>query len=237
MTNQAQRTKPFTGSEYLESLRDGREVWLYGERVDDVTAHPAFRNTARMVASLYDALHDPEKQQTLTTATDTGNGSFTHRFYKPWKDADELVAARDAIAGWSRLTYGWVGRSPDYKAAFLATLGANTEFYEPYQDNARYWYKKTQEEVSYVNHAIVNPPVDRDRPLDEVGDVYMHVTEERDDGLDRLGRQGRGHDVDPDAVHLHRPQRGAADQDAALRPRLHGADGDAGREAALPPVL
>ncbi len=61
------------------------------------------------------------------------------------------------------------GRSPDYKAAFLATLGANTEFYDPYQENARYWYKKTQEEVSYVNHAIVNPPVDRDKPLDEVG--------------------------------------------------------------------
>jgi hypothetical protein len=114
----AQRARPFTGDEYLESLRDGREVWIYGERVDDVTAHPAFRNTARMVARLYDALHDPEKQKTLTTPTDTGNGSFTHRFYKPWKDADELVAARDAIAAWSRLTYGWVGRSPDYKAAF-----------------------------------------------------------------------------------------------------------------------
>jgi 4-hydroxyphenylacetate 3-monooxygenase len=69
---QAQRSKPFTGQEYLESLRDGREVWIYGERVKDVTVHPAFRNTARMVARLYDALHDPEKQQTLTTATDTG---------------------------------------------------------------------------------------------------------------------------------------------------------------------
>ena len=183
MSETSTRTRPFTGEEYLESLRDGREVWIYGQRVDDVTTHPAFRNTARMIARLYDALHDPEKQKTITTTTDTGNGGITHRFYKPWKDADELVAARDAIAAWSRLTYGWVGRSPDYKAAFLATLGANTEFYEPYQDNARYWYKKTQEEVSYVNHAIVNPPVDRNKPLDEVGDVYMHVEEERDDGL------------------------------------------------------
>ena len=179
----ATRNRPFTGNEYLESLRDGREVWLYGERVDDVTTHPAFRNTARMLARLYDALHDPVKQKDLITPTDTGNGSFTHRFYKPWRNADDLVAARDAIAGWSRLSYGWLGRSPDYKAAFLATLGANTEFYEPFQENAKAWYKRTQEEVSYVNHAIVNPPVDRNRPLDEVGDVYMHVTEERDDGL------------------------------------------------------
>ncbi|MBO0701268.1 MAG: hypothetical protein J2P46_22915, partial [Zavarzinella sp.] len=33
------------------------------------------------------------------------------------------------------------------------------------------------------NHAIINPPVDRDRPPDEVGDVFMHVESERDDGL------------------------------------------------------
>jgi hypothetical protein len=33
---------PFTGSEYLESLRDEREVWIFGQRVKDVTTHPAF---------------------------------------------------------------------------------------------------------------------------------------------------------------------------------------------------
>ena len=37
--------RPMTGDEYLERLRDGREIWLYGERVKDVTTHPAFRNT------------------------------------------------------------------------------------------------------------------------------------------------------------------------------------------------
>jgi aromatic ring hydroxylase len=45
-------TRPLTGAEYLESLRDGREIWLYSERVADVTTHPAFRNTARMIARL-----------------------------------------------------------------------------------------------------------------------------------------------------------------------------------------
>src|SRR5262245_13073283 len=52
--------RPFTGAEYLASLRDGREVYIYGERVADVTTHPAFRNAARSVARLYDALHDPK---------------------------------------------------------------------------------------------------------------------------------------------------------------------------------
>ena len=55
-----------TGAEYLEGLRDGREVYIYGERVEDVTTHPAFRNSARTMARLYDALHDPEKKDELT---------------------------------------------------------------------------------------------------------------------------------------------------------------------------
>lgn len=178
----AARTKPFTGKEYMESLRDGREIWIYGERVKDVTTHPAFRNTVRMLARLYDALHD-ERKGVLCTDTDTGNGGYTHKFYKATKSAEELVGARDAIAEWARVTYGWMGRSPDYKAAFLATLGANSDFYHPFDENARRWYKKVQEEVTFVNHAIVNPPVDRNKQLDEVRDVYMHVEKETDGGL------------------------------------------------------
>jgi len=50
-------SRPLNGEEYLASLHDGREVWIYGERVADVTAHPAFHNTARILARLYDALH------------------------------------------------------------------------------------------------------------------------------------------------------------------------------------
>src|SRR4051794_16571849 len=132
--------RPQNGTDYLESLRDGRVVFIYGERVEDVTTHPAFRNTARMVARLYDGLHDPKRKHKLLLPTDTGNGGMTHAFFKAPKNGADLVAGRDAIAEWARMTYGWMGRSPDYKAAFLATLGANVNFYDPYQDNARRWY-------------------------------------------------------------------------------------------------
>ena len=91
-------TRPLTGAEYLESLRDGREIWLYGERVEDVTTHPGFRNTARMIARLYDALHDPALQEVLTIATDTGSGGYTHRYFRAPYTWEEQLAARDAIA-------------------------------------------------------------------------------------------------------------------------------------------
>jgi len=176
-------TRPFTGAEYIESLRDGREVWIYGERVKDVTTHPAFRNSTRMIARMYDALHDPETKPILTSETDTGSSGYTHNFFKASRNAEEMVAARDAIAAWQRLVYGWIGRGPDYKASFLATLQANGEYCAAYEENARRWYKECQEKVLYLNHAIVNPPVDRHRPADEVDDVYVHVTKETDAGV------------------------------------------------------
>ena len=175
--------RPMTGAEYLESLRDGREIWLYGERVKDVTTHPGFRNTARMIARLYDALHDPKFKDVLTIETDTGSGGYTHPFYRAPKSAEEQVKARDAIAQWARLTYGWLGRSPDYKASFLGTLGANSAFYAPYEANAKAWYKKAQERVLYLNHAIIHPPVDRDRPIHERAEACVHVIKEGDAGI------------------------------------------------------
>lgn len=174
---------PMTGAEYLESLRDDREVWIYGERVRDVTSHPAFRNSARMLARLYDSLHDPERRSLLTTDTDTGSHGFTHPFFRTPRTPQDLLRARDAIVAWQRIGYGWMGRTPDYKASFTVTLGANADYYAPYSANARRFYRLAQERLLFLNHAIINPPVDRSRPLNEVSDVFFQVEKETDAGL------------------------------------------------------
>ena len=87
---------------------------------------------------------------------------------------------RDAIAHWARLSYGWMGRSPDYKASLMNALGANAAFYEKFADNARAWHTRSQEAVLYVNHALVNPPIDRSKPAEEVKDVYISIQKETD---------------------------------------------------------
>ncbi|HEY9475127.1 MAG TPA: 4-hydroxyphenylacetate 3-hydroxylase N-terminal domain-containing protein, partial [Mycobacteriales bacterium] len=176
-------TRPLTGDEYVESLRDSREIYVYGDRVKDVTTHPAFRNPVRMTARLYDALHDPTTRGVLTGPTDSGGDGYTHRFFTTPHSVEDLVADQRAIAAWARMSYGWMGRSPDYKASFLGTLGANADFYEPFADNARRWYRESQEKVLYWNHAIVHPPVDRSLPPDEVADVFVHAEKETDAGL------------------------------------------------------
>lgn len=66
--------RPMTGKEYLESLNDGREVWIYGKRVENITEHPAFRNSARMIARVYDAMHDPKTRTSSPRRPKTAGG-------------------------------------------------------------------------------------------------------------------------------------------------------------------
>src|SRR5690242_16674584 len=153
------------GAAYLESLRDDREVYIYGERVRDVTEHPAFRNAARSMASLYDALHDPATSDLLLTTS--REGVRTHRYFTSSYSSGELFKARDALAHWARMTFGFMGRTPDYKAGFIATLGSFSEFYNPFEKNAKRWYLHAASRGSFFNHVIVNPPIDRNRPVHE----------------------------------------------------------------------
>ncbi len=169
------------GRDYLESLRDGRDVYIYGERIKDVTTHPSSRNAARSIARLYDALHDPATRDALTLVD--RYGIRTHKFFTASYAPQELLAARDAIAIWARMTYGFMGRTPDYKAAFMASLGASPEFYAPYTENGLAWYKRYAAKGLYLNHVLVNPPVDRKKPVHEVGDVFVHVVKETDGGI------------------------------------------------------
>jgi 4-hydroxyphenylacetate 3-monooxygenase len=94
-----------------------------------------------------------------------------------------MVGQQRAIAEWSRMSYGWMGRTPDYKASLMNSLGANAEYWGKFADNARAWHKRAQESALFMNHAIVNPPVDRSRPAEEVKDVYVSIQKETDAGI------------------------------------------------------
>ena len=49
-----------TGEQYLEGLRDDRDVWMHGEKVKDVTAYPGLSRGAKTLAEFLDKQFDPE---------------------------------------------------------------------------------------------------------------------------------------------------------------------------------
>ena len=147
-----------------------------------MTAHPAFRNSAASVALLYDALHDKATKDVLTAPTDTGSGGYTHKFFKVAHSREESSrSATPSPPGRASPMAGW--EQPDYKAAFLNTLGANADFYGKFADNARAWHKRGQEAVLFLNHALINPPIDRNKPVEQVKDVYISIQKETDAGI------------------------------------------------------
>ena len=61
-----------TGEQYRDSIRDGRQVWINGERVKDVTAHPMFRPLVDVRARIYDMQHDPRFADALSYCSEAG---------------------------------------------------------------------------------------------------------------------------------------------------------------------
>ena len=55
-----------TGAQYLDSLRDDRQVWINGERVKDVTRHPQFKPLVDIRARIYDMQHETKTQGVMT---------------------------------------------------------------------------------------------------------------------------------------------------------------------------
>jgi 4-hydroxyphenylacetate 3-monooxygenase len=72
-----------TGEDHLRSLRDGRAVYIDGERVEDVTVHPAFRNACAAAAALYDYQSRPENLERMTFAPEGGTGGYK-RISRAW---------------------------------------------------------------------------------------------------------------------------------------------------------
>src|SRR5215467_12648092 len=108
-----------TGKEHLESLRDGRVVYVGGERIDDVTRHPAFRTAAETVAAIYDMKADPANRDVMSFEAD---GSRHSIYYLMPKTRDDLQRRMEGHRRIADLTYGMFGRSPDHVASFVTGM-------------------------------------------------------------------------------------------------------------------
>ena len=82
------------GAAFLEALRDGREIWLDGERVRDVTAHPLLRGAALTIAELYAMQQRPDRRDQWSFVLDESIGKSTSRGSLPTICALERASLR-----------------------------------------------------------------------------------------------------------------------------------------------
>ena len=120
-----------TGEEHIKSLQDGRTVYLDGKLIGDVTTHPAFRNAVQSAAAFYDFQSQPENIELMTFAPNGGNRRVS-RSWQRSRSYEELVQRRKALQQLARLTYGFMGRSPDHVASAITGQIMGIEVFEAY---------------------------------------------------------------------------------------------------------
>ncbi len=109
------------GAQYLESLRDGRRVWLQGELVEDVTAHPGLAGCARSVAAVYDLQHDPAHRDLLTMLSPVTGQRVSLAYLLP-HSVEDLTRQRKMYEFLVRRAGGVAARLPQHLATVILGL-------------------------------------------------------------------------------------------------------------------
>lgn len=181
-----------SGQDYLASINDDRTVYVDGQRIRDVADHPAFRPIATTVAELFDLAADPASKMTFSVPE---TGAEANRVYGIPRSREDLAEFRHAARTWARHTHGWVGRSPDHVATFIAGFAAHPEAFEAGERdlsaNVLAYHGRLLTESRYVSYAIIPPQVSRATTAHAWdGDfVQVGVVEELPDGIVVRGAQ------------------------------------------------
>src|SRR4051812_15031176 len=159
-----------TGKQFLESLRDDRQIWIDGELVTDVTTDRRFAGAAQSMAELYDMQHDPALRDKLTYPSPTSGDRVGLSFIQP-KSTDDLVRRRTMVKTWMDATCGMFGRSPDFmNINVTGYASANQEFGrkdKKFADNVWNYYVFARENDLSMTHTLINPQVDRSKPVEK----------------------------------------------------------------------
>src|SRR5688572_28201308 len=184
-----------SGDDYVASLRDGRAVFLDGERVDDVTKHPAFAEPIRRVARTFDLAGAPEAQAS-TTFVDPSTGRRPSAMWLVPRSAEDLAARRRVHRLWAEPSYGLMGRTPDHVACVLSAFAGWRQLFDRggarFGDHVVRFYEKARDEELYLAYGIVPPQIDRSQPAHRQPAPFLFpgVVAERDGGIVVRGGQG-----------------------------------------------
>ncbi|WP_462203102.1 4-hydroxyphenylacetate 3-hydroxylase family protein [Frankia sp. CcWB3] len=175
-----------TGERYRASLNDGREVWLDGEKVANVAAHPAFRGAVDELARLFDLQHEPDLRDVLTVHEPEAGTRVGWSYQLP-RTLDDLRARRRSTAVWMRESWGQHGRSPSFMANVAVGLLDFRDHLERNQAgfgaNAVAFYRHCAANDLVLGHALGDPQIDRTTsPVDDP-DLALRIIAERDDGV------------------------------------------------------
>src|SRR2546421_1530901 len=169
-----------SGSEHLESLKDGRVVYVGSERIDDVTSHPAFRNGARSMAAIYDL-----KRADPAFSFAEGKERYSAYFLRA-KTREELQQRTSLHRAIAAMSHGLLGRSPDHVSSFVTGMAMNASVFGPYAENLVRYYEHMRAQDIYGVYAVIPPQAARNPEFyvkQNIPVPTLRVVREDDDGV------------------------------------------------------
>ena len=176
-----------TVDEYKESLRDGRRVYIMGEKVEDVTTHPVLGPTVDLIGMAYElcAAEDPEIRN-LYVAAHPETGEPISRYYITPRNREDLAIRskmiRRSIELVGDLPFGRdIGTDCLNAAIVVADKMGNTQ----YRDNAVNFLDYLMKNDLFTCGAVTCVKGDRSKePANQKHpDYYVHVVDRNKDGI------------------------------------------------------
>jgi aromatic ring hydroxylase len=171
-----------TGTQYIESLRDGRKLYIDGKLITDVTDYGPMGGVINTIATLYDDQHKSEFSELLTYQSPT-TGERVSKTYLEAKNIEEFQALVGCYYARAKRTYGMMGRLTDFMSAFVLDQVSSLRVMGKHDAAKRALrvLERARENDLQVTHALIDPQSDRskhDAPAEAV-----RVVGRRDGGI------------------------------------------------------
>lgn len=179
----------FTREAYLQSLKSMRpNIYKFGQRIDDVTTHPATRRTVESHARAFDAAHDPKYADIFTTES-SFTGEKIHRFNSLMQSLEDIIYNAKFKRAMYHLTgtctgglcVGWNAQNVMWNVTYEMDRDLNTN----YRARLEKWIRNAQDKGLVVAGALTDAKGDRSlRPSQQPDpDSNLRIKEVRDDGI------------------------------------------------------
>lgn len=178
-----------TPEEYKASLKAMRKnVYKFGELIDDVTTHPATRRCVEGHAQIFEAARKEEYKDLLTTTSSITGKTISRYLSIVGSEADMIKNVR-----MKRLMFNLTGTCTGGRcvgfnginAMWATTFDIDQEFGTDYHQRLTNWLRNAQESDITLAGALTDPKGNRSLPpsRQEDPDMSLHIVEKRDDGI------------------------------------------------------
>ncbi|MBN2910045.1 4-hydroxyphenylacetate 3-hydroxylase [Polycladomyces sp. WAk] len=176
------------GERFINSLQDGRTVWLDNEKVENVAAHPAFQGTLNTLRQLFDTLNDPETRDRVGFQSPK-TGEYVHNAYLVPTSMDDIKRRTVAFELWDRRTHGVMSRLSEYARSLVTGWYAARERYQVFDrhfaEKITEYYEEARDHHRFVTTALLDPQIDRSKGPSEQKDpdAFLRIVRKTEDGV------------------------------------------------------